>query len=194
MNKTLLIYPVYETSDLLIDGLSIKKESGHISNVPTLGHLKAPLVVYAGLGDKKLLQPESFQLAIRKAAQAINVQEFVISLEHLTDDHSTLRDLTTQSVHAIGDALYSYLNKKDYTVTFIGQHDVSELLETQQVIQEAVDHTKDLVNKPSNLLTPLDFEQYLVTLAKELEVDITSYDNEALKELGAGGILSVNKG
>ncbi|NLC05895.1 MAG: leucyl aminopeptidase family protein [Erysipelothrix sp.] len=189
-----VIYPVYENCDLLIDGLSIKKESGHISSVPTLGHLKAPVVVYAGLGDKDVLQAESFQLAIRKAAQAINGQEFVVALEHLTDDHLTLLDLTTQSVHAIGDALYSYRDKKDYTVTFIGQHDVSELLESQQIIQEAVDHTKDLVNKPSNLLTPLVFEEYLVTLAKEIGVEITTYDNDALEELGAGGILSVNKG
>lgn len=185
-----VLYPVFEDSLDLIDGLTVKKEAGKITVVPTLGHLKTPTVVFVGLGDRDSLETDSLQAALRKGALAVDGDEFVVALDHL----GNIEELIKLCVHAISEALYKYRDKKEVTVSFISQQDVSSLIEEQAVIAESIEHTRDLVNQPSNLLTPLTFESYLKSLASELGVEMTSLDNEALASMGAGGILAVNQG
>jgi leucyl aminopeptidase len=62
------------------------------------------------------------------------------------------------------------------------------------VVAEAVNFTRDLVNEPSNVLTPTMFSHYAQQVAQEGGLEFQVLEKEEIEKLGMGAFLSVTKG
>jgi len=58
----------------------------------------------------------------------------------------------------------------------------------------AVYKTRDLVNEPASVLTPLQLASEITEMGKEAGFDVQVFDKAAIENMKMGGILAVNKG
>ncbi|MDR1171251.1 MAG: leucyl aminopeptidase [Bacteroidales bacterium] len=54
--------------------------------------------------------------------------------------------------------------------------------------------TRDLVNEPANVLTPMRLAEEIKIMGQEAGFDVQVFDKAAIEEMKMGGILAVNKG
>ena len=66
--------------------------------------------------------------------------------------------------------------------------------ELGRVFAEATNYARNLVNEPSNILTPKRLAEEAVTLAQQYGMDVEILGPDKMKELGMNAILSVGKG
>lgn len=67
-------------------------------------------------------------------------------------------------------------------------------IEKAKIIAAATNFTRDLVNEPSNMLTPTTFAAHAKTVAKERGLEIEVFEKSDIEKLGMGGLLCVAKG
>ncbi len=97
---------------------------------------------------------------------------------------------------AFKKANYSYKLDKNFNSSNATFDFINNTCETKniEVIANSIDLCKDLINKPSNILSTTSFTNKLEQLAAENHLDIQIFYKKQLEEMGAGGILAVNKG
>lgn len=71
---------------------------------------------------------------------------------------------------------------------------LEEAVEKAQLIAHSVDFVKDLVNSPTNFISPEYMVSQAKRIAKENRYKIRVLGNKELKKMKAGGILAVNNG
>lgn len=69
---------------------------------------------------------------------------------------------------------------------------IEEMVRRGLLIAESVNSTRDLVNQPSNVLTPKAMADDAVKIAKENGYKIKVFEKKELEKLGMGGIIGVN--
>lgn len=69
-----------------------------------------------------------------------------------------------------------------------------EALRKSQIISEAINVTKDLVNTPSNYLNAVDLANLAKTYASYPHTTVEVLDKDAIEKMGMGAFLAVNKG
>lgn len=62
------------------------------------------------------------------------------------------------------------------------------------ILAEATNFARDLVNEPGNIMTPTYFEEQAKRISEELGIEIKVYDEDELREMGAGAFMAVAKG
>lgn len=191
---TELIYPLFDGSTISSEILSVldieqvvSSKRNVVTTIYPLGKLEVPKIVFIGLGERNTLSIDDLTIALSKALKSIENDHFAINSEDLTD-------LVEHSAYAINESLYTFRNKKELQINLVSSKDLVETIQKVEVIVQAQNRARDLVNAPSNQLTPLTLEKEAETLAHDLGVKFTSYDNDGLKELNAGGLLAVNQG
>lgn len=66
--------------------------------------------------------------------------------------------------------------------------------ERGRIYAEATNYARDLVNEPSNILTPTRFAEQAVALAKEFGMLVDVLGPDRMREIGLNALLSVGKG
>ena len=61
-------------------------------------------------------------------------------------------------------------------------------------VLESVYKTRDLVNEPANMMTPVRFAAEIEAMGKEAGFDVQVFDKVAIEKMKMGGILAVNRG
>jgi leucyl aminopeptidase len=79
---------------------------------------------------------------------------------------------------------------------FCGGSDASldSALERGQILAESQNFARDLVNEPSNLLTPEELAARAAQMAAEYGLDCEVLDEARMRELGMGALLGVSQG
>jgi leucyl aminopeptidase len=67
-------------------------------------------------------------------------------------------------------------------------------IERGRIIAEAANRARDMVNEPSNFMTPTDMAEAARKLAGEYGLGIEVFDRDKMEELGMGGLLGVSRG
>jgi leucyl aminopeptidase len=83
------------------------------------------------------------------------------------------------------------INRK---VFYYSKDDLKEVVEESIVYGEAINNTKDLVNKPYNYLNAADLSEYAKELEKYDNLTVEVYDKGQIEEMKMGAFLGVNKG
>ena len=83
------------------------------------------------------------------------------------------------------------INRK---VFYYSKDDLKEVVEESIVYGEAINNTKDLVNKPYNYLNAVDLSEYAKELEKYDNLTVEVYDKAQIEEMKMGAFLGVNKG
>lgn len=80
------------------------------------------------------------------------------------------------------------------SVTVVGRRDVASGARVGQIVGEAQNVARDLVNLPPNELTPRAFAERAHAYAGEYGLTCEALDESRMRELGMGGILGVAQG
>jgi leucyl aminopeptidase len=175
----------------------------------TQGALPAKRVLLTGLGKKGEFDIEKWRGAASKAGQFIRnsgIKQFVFPIKkfdgpsekELAESFVTglllgvyqfneFKTLERDKIKEIGEVIL--LGEKDEEIKWIGDG-----LRTGEIISEAVYMARDLVNGPSNQVTPTVLAEKAQQIAKDYGVEIQVFEVSQAEAMGMGAFVAVAKG
>ncbi len=175
----------------------------------TQGPLPAKRVLLTGLGKKGEFDLEKWRGAASKAGQFIRnsgMKQFVcpvkgfdsLSEEELAESFVTglllgvyqfneFKTLERDKIKEIAEAIL--LGEKDEEIKSI-----RDGLRTGEIISEAVNMARDLVNGPSNQVTPTVLAEKAQLIAKEHGMGVQVFEVSQAEAMGMGAFVAVAKG
>jgi leucyl aminopeptidase len=126
----------------------------------------------------------SFTLALRDAPAEIvqAVAEGVILGDYEPDEHRTEADKAQKRLDSVTLLVNSLTD------------DRKKAVERAAIIAESQNFTRDLVNQPANLLTPLILAERAKAMAKAEGLECEILDRDRMHQLGMGSLLGVAQG
>lgn len=175
----------------------------------TNGVIPARRVILAGLGKKEEFNLEKFRGAASKAGQFIRdsgIKQFTFPIKKFYSFSE--EELTESFIIGLLLGLYQFnafkTNEKEKMkgierLILLGEdeeeiHKIHDGLQTGKIISEAVYMARDLVNGPSNQITPSALAEMAREMAKEQGMEIQVLDLEEAEAMGMGAFVAVAKG
>jgi leucyl aminopeptidase len=181
----------------LVDVLASLGATGkaeEIVKLPTLGKLRADVIVAVGLG--KAITPEQVRRASGAAARALTGVKRAHTLLSTLDLQATVEGtvlgaytFTQYKSSENGDGPVARVD-----LTAENSKENKATLKAATAIAEAVATTRDFINTPPNDLFPASFAERATKLAEAAGVTVEVLDEKALRKGGFGGILGVGIG
>lgn len=197
----------YASIDIALGGLpsrlirekKFKPKHGETCLIHSLGKLKAQRVLLLGLGDRREMSPEKIRQAGGKAAYSLRDSGLSeAALSTLTIE--SLKTEPTDFAEGFMLACYKYSaykkaeDKGDINkLILLSSRRLQAGIRRADVAADAVCFARDLINTPSNDMTPTS----LANAAKRLsgrKVRVEVIERSAAQRLGMGAYLSVAKG
>lgn len=193
----------------LIKSGEIKGKNGEATVIYTLGKLPADRVVIAGLGKQADLTTDkirgsvaaALRLLRRKNAADIAVAALGVGIAGITAEKSA--QAVTEGA-LLGLYIFRHHITKEpesgeiKTLTIIGR-DKTEAAALKRggdkgkILAEATNIARDMVNEPSNHMTPSDVAERASWAAKTYGFHITIFEREQAEKMGMGAFLGVAK-
>lgn len=200
-----LIIPVCENQSLPnfveeVLGYDISKEislaHGEVTELYTLGKCDIVKFIVVGLGEKEKLTRTLYRKAIGKVARSCK-EKFAIYVDAKDEVCANMKayDAVYQSLYS--QYTFTKINaEKEESVAFdvVCALDVEESVKKAVLDAKSVCHARNLGNTPSNYMIPEKLAEEAKAFAEEFGLRYEILGNKELKELGAGGILGVNRG
>lgn len=185
-----------------LEALGATGKLGEITRVPGTGLVKARMIVAVGLGEKRGRDFEKARRVTGTALRSLAGTKSVAIVINSPDGprveavaagallgnyafHS-FRGVSAASQPAPVDKILITGDPKDK------EH--SAALERAQIIANAVNYARDLVNTPPSALPPEEIAQEAIAAMKKLPVRVEVWDEAHLEEEEFGGILAVGQG
>ena len=185
-----------------LEALGATGKLGEITRIPGTGLVKARMIVAIGLGDVRILDYEKVRrtagAALRSLAGTKSVGIVVTApdgprIEAIAEGallgnyafHS-FRGASASSQPAPVQRIFITGDPKD--------REQSAALARAEVIAEAVNYARDLVNTPPSALPPEEIAQQAIEAVGKLPVRVEVWDEDALARDEFGGILAVGQG
>lgn len=154
------------------------------------------MVLVVGLGNDsptRSLAVESAATAIRQLADRPR-RRVTLALAECFPESMHDAIVTGAIIGSEGQGIYQSepgLRSPDQ-IAFVGVSDAS--LSRGQILGEAVNHTRRLVNEPPDAVYPQTFSEMAKELVEETEVVVEVWDEQRLREEGCRAILAVGAG
>jgi len=187
-----------------LTGIGLRGQVGRAAILPTWGRLPARRLVITGIGAPGRLTLDVIRRAWGAAAQVAAEAGVSVLVSPLPRVEGLDRGaICRAAVEGVGLGTYRFLDYRTGTapagqldqVLFLAEPSVvAEAIERGRRTVDAVNLTRDLVNRPANDLPPERLAGLARELADQLGLECTVYDQDLLAELGAGGILAVGRG
>ena len=193
----------------LIKQGDFKGESFETRLYYTQGGLPAKRVVLTGLGKKGEFDLEKWRGAASKAGQYIRnsgIKQFAIPIEKFSSfsdeelvesfviglllgvyQFNEFKTLERDKIKEIEEVVL--LGEKDEEINLIGNG-----LRTGQIISESVYMARDLVNGPSNQITPTVLAEKAAEIAKDHDMEVQVLEVSQAEAMGMGAFVAVTKG
>ena len=197
-------------SRLIADG-EIKGKKGEITVIHTLGKLPPARVVVAGLGKADRFNTEVVRHVMGAVCRRLRSAGIERAGTILHGAGIGGMDVD-ESAQAISEGsllgLYTFkrhLSKQDDEDKGLGElvvvetdsaklASLQESLDRGRVFAEAAMLARDMVNEPSNHMTPTHIADVATQVAGEHGLELTIFDKPKMEELGMGGLLGVARG
>jgi leucyl aminopeptidase len=194
-------------SELIKQG-DIKGKLNEITLLHSLGKLPASRIVVLGLGKKKELTVNKVRSAVAETCRYLRGKG-VTSIASITQGDGINEIKSDEAVQAMTEGallgLYAfrrYITKKENNfgeikeLTIVGKEkrQIEKAIAKGKIMAEAANWARDLVNEPSNFMTPGNMADAARQLAKKCGLKVEVLDKEKMKELGMGGLLGVSQG
>jgi leucyl aminopeptidase len=178
-------------------------KADEVVRVPTLGSIKAPVIVAVGTGPlvgDDTARVESLRRAAGAAARSLagtTTAAFAFPVENDTE-----LGAVAEGVH-LGTYQFRAYKTDDApaplgTATLITSDAKSKsakaAVERAEVVSDAVNTVRDWVNMPPRDLAPAAFADAAKAYAKGLKLEIEVLDEKALAKGGYGGLIGVGQG
>lgn len=189
-----------DLNKLIQEGL-IKKEVGSVNKVYTLDKIKNKIIYLVSLGKKEEFSYQTLNKAVRNIN--INLGEKLIIMVDSFIGNLNYNEVVKRLLLTLDYYDYRYdecKSKKDnrqLEVAFISDNDINAIVDEYYEVANAINNTRDLVNKPYNYLNANDLASYAKDLVASLnndKVKIKVLEKAEIEALGMGAFLGVNKG
>lgn len=197
-------------TQLIAEG-EIKGKLNEMTLIHTLGKIPAKRVIVAGLGKQEELTADKVRKVMAEAcrfSRKLGAKK-VATIAHGAGAGGIEREKAAQMV-AEGSILGLYVFNKHKTNETRAKEEIEELLLVErdeskipllqqgcaqgEVIAEAVNFARDLINEPANFMTPSDLAEIARKVAAEHGLECTILEKEQMAELGMGALLAVAQG
>jgi leucyl aminopeptidase len=192
----------------LIKKGDIKGKLNEVTLIHSLGRLPAGRIVVVGLGKKRKLDTNKIRGAVGESCRYLRGKG--ITSVAGTVPGAGINDIGTDDVvQAITEGamlgLYTFkrhITKKEsqrseiktYTIIGRGKGRLESVIEKGKILAEAANWARDMINEPSNFMTPNDMAMAARQLAEKYGLEVEVFEKEKIQELGMGGLLGVSQG
>lgn len=194
----------------LIAAGEIKGKLNEVTVIHSLGKLPAARVAVVGLGKKAEVTVNKVRAAVGEACRALRSKGAATIAT--APQGVGLGTITAESAgQAIAEGailgLYTFRKHKSRDdngsreikeLTIVGRAKVKSALEAGvskgRIIAEATSIARDMINEPSNFMTPTDMAETAHQLALKHGLEISVLNREQMTEMGMGGLLGVARG
>jgi leucyl aminopeptidase len=171
-----------------------------VVKIPSMGKIKAGLVVAAGLGSSDGDGPTQEQVrrasgvaarslaGTRRAATTLSTVDLQAAVEGTLLGAYRFTEYRSEK----GDAPVERVDIEQPAAGAAKEHRAT--LKAATAIAEAVRTARDLINTPPNDLYPASFADRAAKLARDAGLEVEILDEKALRKGGYGGVLGVGMG
>lgn len=191
-NNFELTYPV-ELMDILKYSTS-KGEYKELEIINTLGQNEYEKIIILGLGSTEEFNSTKLLKGLGFAIKS--VKDSITELDILDNFHEDFGYALGQAIE-LASYKFNGIKQNEEKIKLQKLNIVSQNRDSITkglIVGSAVNFTRNLVNMPSNYVTPKYLAQQSENLAKEENLDLKIIDKYMLEQLGMNGILSVGKG
>jgi leucyl aminopeptidase len=213
--KTLLLSSAGQIVDEQLDGLlserfndgEFEASPGALLTVYPQGRLAAKRVIVVGLGAYKKLTTQSLRRAAAIAtrhAQKTAAHQVTLALSLANTPFSAAQGIQAQVEGALLGAYtfrqYQQTNdSKGITLLQIAVQETAGAITEQainhgQILAEAANFARDLVNEPPSVLTPTELADRASSMARQFGLECEVFDKEKIEARAMGGLLAVSQG
>jgi leucyl aminopeptidase len=204
------------TIDKLLDGLlqeraqagEFQGNPGELLTIHPMGRLAAQRVIVVGTGTQAKIDAQAILRASAIAtrhAQNTGAKQVVLA----QDWQVAGIDETIIAQAQVEGALLGAYRFRKYQQSDNSQKSIAQLLllaseakkeaygqalQKGQVLAEATNFARDLINEPPNVLTPTELAHRATAMAEQAGLAYEVFDEAKIKELGMGGLLGVTQG
>jgi leucyl aminopeptidase len=193
----------------LMGGGEIKGQSHHLTLLYTLGKMPPARVAVVGLGKRDDLTADKVRGVVAETCRSLRATgATTVGTVALGAGTAAIETLTSAQAITEGAVLGLYSFRKHVTRPANGEikqltildRDVDKLpalaegLRRGKIVAGAATLARDLVNEPSNFMTPAALADAAVVLAGQHGIEITVMDKEQVRDLGMGAFLGVAQG
>jgi leucyl aminopeptidase len=194
-------------SQLIKQG-DIKGNLNEITLLHSLGRLPASRIVVTGLGKKKELNINKVRGAVAETCRYLRGKG-VTSVATIVQGAGTNGIKNDDAVEAMTEGamlgLYAFRKHitkkensfgeiKEFTIVGKGKRQIEKAITKGKILAEAANWARDMVNEPSNFMTPGSMAEAARQLAKKYGLKVEVFEKDKMKELGMGGLLGVSQG
>lgn len=160
-------------------------------------------VVIAGCGAGSECKPVAFRKAAGAAARALRkakVARAIIAAPILTNPkRGAYLEAIVEGLYLGGYTFTEFKSKAEKSVqcavTLLSKiAEAEDLVQKANISAEAVSFTRDLVNRPGNVVNPQTLAEAACQLAQELPLEVEVLDEQQMAERKMGAILAVGQG
>ena len=186
-------------------------KSGESAYVHHAGNLKAKRVLFAGLGKQADFNIDGLRRMAGSAARLLRgkkVRSFAIVRRSQLPLPEAAQAVVEAALLSLFDADKYYTSDKTESRleemilaardTESGdqgaQAELNKAIERGRIVAEATNFARDIINEPSNLMTPTDLARIAAEGARSFGLGIDVLDADKMKELGMGALLGVAQG
>ncbi|MFC1974369.1 leucyl aminopeptidase [Chloroflexota bacterium] len=194
----------------LIDDGEIKGKQGEIILIHTLGMIKPTRIVVVGLGKEEKFTPDTIRVVSAEVCRFLRKigAKRVATIAHGVGVGGIEPEKVAQAL-AEGGILGLYTFRKHVTrepeygeieEVLIIEQDDSKLAALEQgigrgqVLAEAANFARDMVNEPGNCMTPSNMAEVVRAMAAECGLEFSILERDDMKRLGMGALLGVAQG
>lgn len=202
-----IIYPIYEDKEICKEvnetlgyDLSkvVKKTYKDITEIHTLGKYPFDKIIFLGLGKTSDITTLKLRNAFSHVSKTLEQPACFMVEEAMTEDLSIekITELFVES-HMIAQYQEQQIGhdvKDMIDVDILTSTNVQDSIEQAKAYGEGINYARYLADTPSNLMTPEHLVKEARKIADEYGMELTILDKDALEQMQAGGILSVNLG
>lgn len=194
----------------IISNKEFEAAIGEVFSYPLMDGKRLERLILVGLGKKEKFTQHTLGKAIGNLVKTLErkkISEIDLDWpEGAAKKYKSKEELMAMLVKYFNLANYSFIayQSKANDTTFIkainiinlkSSDKLLEVIKNMDIIGQAINYTRDLVNHPSNKITPKYFADEAVALAKKhkvLKVKVLSL--QEIIKLGMGGLLGVSSG
>ncbi len=187
---------------------SIKGKLNELTLLYSLGKLPAGRILVLGLGKKKELTANKAGAAFAEACRYLrgkSVKTIAAAVAGGGVNNIKNGDAAAALTQGAILGLYTFkqymTKKKDENgeiekISLVSgdKPAVDKAISRAKIIAEAVTRARDMVNEPSNHMTPTDMAEAAKKMGKQYGLKVEVIDKDRMKEMGMGGLLGVSQG
>jgi leucyl aminopeptidase len=196
-------------SQLIHEG-EIKGKLGEVTIIHSLGKITPERVVLVGMGKRGEISLEKIRAATAEMCRTLQkkgVKHLATSL--LGAGFNKISPQAAASAISEGAILGLYSFRKHFSkepeqgkvdeITIVERSRsiisaIKQGTEQGKIIAEATNLARDMVNEPSNYMTPTDMAEQAACLAEKYGLNLTVLERDDMKKLGMGALLGVAQG